>query len=535
MIKIKKIWQKNSLIFPILCLLFTTIASINLLKLPVYLDEGIYLYWSYLFSKNPDFAYVSLQDGKTPLFMWIVAAFHNFTQNFLFSSRFLSVLACTATLICWLVIIRQISSKKGAFLFWLLFASCPFIYLVGRMGFVDSLMTAFISLSLMFLVLAKIKLDKNLFGMFLILSTLSGIALGLGFMTKTTTKLFLYTELLILGFWLVEYLIKKEFKKAIVLLVGILAIFGFYNELVNFIRVGGYRNWDLIRSREGYYIYTVPQVIGFIRKWDAVGMVISWLVHAPFLFQYSIIYLGGTLLFYILGIIQIIKHHKPYLWLVFYSLFSLAVIFLSGRQIASRYFFPVVPSILAISVFGFLYLIKFKSWTKKLSIALIILLAIQSSWMIFNPLHALYAYDDESYFVSTDLSALGLPDVIHTLKPNSQNTVVGVSGIWGVAEASRVILEENGIDAIKIDPVIQESTPKQNRCTEKKVLSNNKCLNLNTDPLASSPKPNKYLYLAEEYDINSIKKIYPISIVKEYVRPITHRKTYLLKLVCCMK
>src|SRR5258708_6450189 len=142
-------------------ILLVLLRSFHLLTFPLYLDEGIYLAWAHLIAKDLSLAYVSLNDGKTPLFMWIVASLSHSIQSSFLIARMLSVIAGGVTAVSWTHITKITFGKKYMRWYMLLSLIVPYLYFVERMGFVDSLLTAFASLSLVFLLWTKIWVQKK--------------------------------------------------------------------------------------------------------------------------------------------------------------------------------------------------------------------------------------------------------------------------------------------------------------------------------------------------------------------------------------
>jgi hypothetical protein len=117
---------------------------------------------------------------------------------------------------------------------------------------------------------------------------------------------------------------------------------------------------------------------------------------------------------------------------------------------ASRYFYPAIPALVAASALGAKVLWTNPGKTYKLLVAFIIGIAIiQSVWITVSPLSAKYAPDDQSYLMSGDISAFGLDQVAQYMK--GKTGLLGVTGVWGVADGSVVILNEQGIRASKVE------------------------------------------------------------------------------------
>src|SRR3989344_8137335 len=66
---------------------------INLKGIPIFTDEAIYIRWAQIGLNDPAHRYISLTDGKQPLFTWLIYPFLGVFQDPLFAGRFVSVLS----------------------------------------------------------------------------------------------------------------------------------------------------------------------------------------------------------------------------------------------------------------------------------------------------------------------------------------------------------------------------------------------------------------------------------------------------------
>jgi len=452
-------FKKISLIVLVILLLILRFSFI--LKSPLYLDEGIYISWADLTHQSKDFAYSSLQDGKTPLFFWFISVIGPKINNFLLAGRLISIVAGLITAVSWMIILLKNFDFKKAVIFLFLFLIAPYGFLVERMALSDSLLMSFFSLSLMFLILSKKILDekkKKWFIKFVFYMIFSGIFLGFAYATKTTARLFLVTYLLISFFWLICYLKNKKIRNFIVLFLGSIILVLFYKEIISYFRVGGHILWGSIAEKEKLMIYSPQEIIKRL-----TSNPLSVFNYSNLVFQYWGAYLSGLMIFVLIGTYKLIslKENRKFLWLLFCWIFMTAAICLSGKVMASRYIYSTYPIILAIAVFGVDYLLSFKN--KKINIfvyLLMILVLRQSSLFVFNPEKALYAKDDQNYFVSGNLTTLGLDRVIEYFENKDKSKVlIGVSGTWGVPEGSFILLREAGLksEIININRIISSN------------------------------------------------------------------------------
>lgn len=503
---------------------------ITITSLPLYLDEGLYIYWAHLFAQDSSAAYISLLDGKTPLFIWLVSWVNQFFSDYLFSARFISAVAGTISILAWSQIIRIVSTPRISLIFIILSTITPFLYIVDRMAFVDSTMTAFASLSLLLIVLSVRFIQSRSYILSFILTVFAGVLLGFAYFTKTTAHMFLVLSLIILIFQTLVNLIQKRFVPALFILLSAVILFAVQHELVSYMTVGGYRYWPGIVVKEGQLSYSLTEVISNLQI-DRV----HYLFHLSYLLDYLYVYIGILLFFVPLGAFAVFRNHRSASWLFVYSIVIIGGIFLSAKVMASRYFYPVTFPIIALSSFGLAYFWSESRQILKLSLVILfILLCIPISLIIFAPQSAHYAHDDKSYFVSGDINAPGLIDMSEYLIGQT-DPVVGVYGIWGVSEGALAMLSEQRIETIVLGQWIEKySRNELSSCPSDQRLIGEFCYKLTIDKFLQSPKQNKYLYLTREnadQSVELLSKLTQIEIIKTYIRPYSQSKAYLIKLV----
>lgn len=464
-----------------------------MLRLPLFLDEGNYIFWAKLVHENIGFAYISLQDGKTPLYIWLISLVNPLFHNYLFTGRIISVLAGGVTLISWTYIIWRFQFKNGWKWYWALMLTSPYLLLVEKMALADSLLTACASLSLLFWMIFVNRIQKSdRIKPLVSAAFLSGLILGIGFMVKSSARIFLVAQIAISVIPLFMFIWRKNVKKIIILLIGVAILFGTYREVTGYMRVGAHKFWSSISEKEADLTFPVSKII---KSPDLT----LYLKHSPLVVNYFLVYIGPVLIFTFFGLYLIVTSRRDLLWILVYISVILAGVFLSGKVIASRYFYPSLPAILAISSIAVNHIwVNFRKG-KMLVLVIILFAALQSLVMLISPLRAWYTSDDLGYFVTGDISALGLDQVVGYLK-NKGDINVGVSGVWGVAEGSILILNENGIHAEKIAKVDQMN---------------------NTGNF-------HYLYLTSQNDINLLPDFEKYQVVMKFARPGSDINTYLL-------
>lgn len=518
--------MSTKLILPFLLILYPLIYLINLTKLPLYLDEGLYIFWSYLFSVSDGFAYISMQDGKTPLFIWITTWVNPLFNNFLFTGRFVSVTASFISLICWLIIVAKTTGRKSLIFTTLLFLVTPFNTLISRLAFVDSLLIAFGSLSILGMFLAKEQSLKKHIWKTSLYALLSGVFLGLAFLTKSTAKIFLLGEIILLIFWGLQLIKGRRIKSILLLIISGILITALYYEIIGYLKFGALRHWEMIANKEEVLVFSLPELY---RKFFIERNYSAHIKNIPIYFEYFFYYFGPILFFFFAGIVWVLKVRKHF-WILILAIIFASGVFLSAKVPASRYLAIIIPEISIVSGFGLFWIWNSKIKVLKIiSVILIIFSAFISGKMIIDPINAYYSSDDRANFVDYNLNALGLEESVKYLSARKDSSAVAVTGIWGVAEGAKVAFEEKGIENYPVGRVVTEHT-KEDFCEEDYQELDGKCWNIDFGDVLNSNKPEKYIYFMNEIiDIETLKKLKNVTTIYEFKRP-TGMAVYLLRI-----
>lgn len=191
MFDLGKIWQffrknfsrRDVLFIALIILLFFALRVYNLLSLPIFTDEAIYIHWSRLAWKDASWRFVSLTDGKQPLHTWGMIPFLKIFADPLFAGRLFSVFTGLFTLAGVFVLLFYLWGKKAAYIGSLIYILTPYYIFFDRMALIDSAVNGFAVWTLLFsLILIKhIRLD---------MAILFGLLAGVGSLAKSTVRLF---------------------------------------------------------------------------------------------------------------------------------------------------------------------------------------------------------------------------------------------------------------------------------------------------------------------------------------------------------
>lgn len=187
---------KIILLFLILAVfLFTRLVSLT--SLPIFTDEAIYLRWAQTAKNDSNWRFISLTDGKQPLFIWTAMLAMKIFTDPLVAGRVVSASCGLVSLIFLYLLANELFKNKRigeiAVLLYLLYPSALFY---DRLALMDGMLTTAILASLYFTV-RLVKTPK------LDIALLLGFAMGLSILTKSSgffTIYFLPVSLLLFDF-----------------------------------------------------------------------------------------------------------------------------------------------------------------------------------------------------------------------------------------------------------------------------------------------------------------------------------------------
>ena len=129
--------KSEILIFLSLGLIYFITRLYNLLSLPIFTDESIYIYWAKYIAVNHSHWFMSLIDGKPPLLIWAIAALLIvLPQNlYLLAGRLPSVFAGLISLVgVYYLAVLLFRSKRIGFISSLFYILSPFTLIAKKDG-----------------------------------------------------------------------------------------------------------------------------------------------------------------------------------------------------------------------------------------------------------------------------------------------------------------------------------------------------------------------------------------------------------------
>lgn len=168
--------------------LFTLTRLVNLTALPIFTDEAIYIRWSQIGMRDAAWRFISLTDGKQPMFTWVMMLLLKVFDGAdpLFVGRLTSVVAGVGTLVgLWVLSHQLFRDTRIAWLTAVLYIIVPFSAWYDRIALYDSMVSTFSvwSLYAAVLLVRYVRLDTAL---------VLGMLLGAGMLNKSSGFLTLY-------------------------------------------------------------------------------------------------------------------------------------------------------------------------------------------------------------------------------------------------------------------------------------------------------------------------------------------------------
>jgi len=383
-------FKKNHLFFTVV-IIIVLLSLWNLQLFPIFADEAIYLHWAQRISLRDVSPFVSMFDGKPPLFVWLSALLYKFIHNLLLSGRLVSVISLWGGLVILWLKLKKINSN-WANISVILIALSPYVLFHSRLALMDTLLAI--------LLLSAVVLIDNIF--------ISGLLLGIAFWVKTPA-IFLFPLPIL------KYFIDKAFDWQKTKKIFTKSIFAYFkNEKKELLKLAiatvipfiilsllKFSIWfPNLFSRSEDFTFSTSQVLG--------GHISQIIPNLMTLFSWLNIYLGvPILILFIYGLFRGFYQKQKILIILFISslIFSLPFI-IFGKVVASRYYLFSAISVILIATYGLVYLPK---KLKYLFLLLIIFFDLNfAKKLIFKPTSLQLSVQDQGQYLGDWSSGIGI-------------------------------------------------------------------------------------------------------------------------------
>ena len=412
-----------------LVLLYLTSHLFGLVKLPVFADEAIYIRWAQLIMDDAGrYAFFSLNDGKTPLFIWSLIPWQQIFADQLYAARFVSVLVGLAQVWILMALIKELGlSKKWQFVGGILTSFLPFWFFYHRMALMDGMLVLWLSIS--WLAVLKAIKQQSWFW-----TAGVGLSFGAALLTKLPAILFVPALALaaLLPFVnLPSKSLKTTFSQARVVQFALQFALAGTIGLGLFLLLKFNPAFGQLFSRGGDFLFKLPELsvlqIGknlWFNGSNFAGVLGSYLGWASLL-------MIGSAVFYP-------KHRRTLLLLIAMAVAFMLPIQLLGKVIYPRYLLPAALPLTVALVFALATCVELieqqANWLKKLVQGILFALLISNSvtgalrfslYSWISPNQVPFTLADQVQFLTEWSAGNGIREVSQTaLKVSHQNSLL---------------------------------------------------------------------------------------------------------------
>ncbi len=416
-----------------LAVAYFILRLIFLSRLPIFTDEAIYLRWAQTALHDSSWRFISLTDGKQPMYVWAAMILIKFIQDPLVAGRLVSVGAGFLTMLGLFTLTFELfKNKRTAFFVSALYVVYPFAQVLDRMAIYDSMVAMFYVWALYFSVLLvrKLRLD---------LAFTLGFVIGGGVLTKSSNffSIYLLPFMLIL-FNFKQKLVKENLFKFILLAAFSAAIgYGFYQIL----RLSPL--YEMISAKNATFVYPFSEWLHhpFVYVLGNLSGLSSWLLQ----------YLTPAYIFLILiAILFINKFFREKVLLLLYFILPFLGLALFGKLIYPRFIFLMSLMLLPLAAWSlnFLFQESEKLFAKNnllvrttqvtLFVIVIAYPLFVSTLFAIDPLHAAIADEDHAQYVNGWAAGWGVTQSVDFFSNQAKNQKIFVAteGTFGLMPES---------------------------------------------------------------------------------------------------
>lgn len=392
----------------------------NILDLPIFTDEAIYVRWAQIAKDDSYWRFISLTDGKQPLFVWLAMIVMRFIEDPLLAGRLVSVGAGFFTMIGLFFLGRELFKNKWVgILSSLMYLIFPMALVYDRMALYDSLVGTFSVWSLYFIVLLArtIRLD---------IALILGMIMGAGILTKTSGffNIYLLPFSLALFDWQKKERLRRFVKWLGLFAIATIATYGYYSilRLSPFFHIIDQKNTIFVYSPNEWIIHPFAFFVDNLKAfWD-------WLTS----------YMTYTILFLTVGSFFITRTFiREKVFLLIWFLLPFVALALFGKTLYPRFIFFMTLSLLPLASFSLVKI--YNSLRNVLLFAIfclfIFILAVRADYFILNDFaHAPIPVSDLNQYSNDWPAGGGVKEAVNFFREKSKITKIYIAtqGTFGL-------------------------------------------------------------------------------------------------------
>ena len=404
--------------------LFLFIRLINLTIIPIFVDEAIYLRWAQIAKNDASWRFISLTDGKQPLFVWLTMVMMKFIQDPLVAGRVVSVLTGLVSMVgIWFLSFVLFENRRLAFFAAFLYLTSPFCLLYDRMALMDAMVGTFSIFSLAGLVLL-VKTSR------LDVALILGWILGGGILTKTSGFFNIY--LAPLSLLLFDWRDKKRLFNLLRWLGLVFLAVVISQIFYSILRLSPW--FHMIAQKNATFVYPIREWLShpFLFFWGNLKGQLDWLVN--YLIWPIVVLIVFSLVFI---------WEKPHEKLLLFSWFLIPFIGLAlfGKVIYPRFILFMSLPLLVLAAWSLEEITK-RIRRKWLLFTFYILLFTFPLYIDFrllsNPKMALIPQNDRNQYIDSWPAGYGVKEVVAFAREEAQDKKIFIAteGTFGLMPAS---------------------------------------------------------------------------------------------------
>lgn len=424
---------------------------INLVKLPVFADESIYIRWAQLIIDDwRQYLFFPLNDGKTPIFIWALTPYQFIFQDRLFAGRFVSVLVGAAQVGVMGLLAKKLNlSKRVQLLTMILTAVLPYWFFHHHLALMDGMLTLWISLAcLMSITLASELSKTEQVTPKVVIDTLGiGLFFGLAILTKIPALL-LFPAFIFFALIQKQKDITKWSKLAFFLSISIISGLGL------FLLLKLHPAFSQLFTRGGDFLFSWQEILLKGRWQETTPSIPNYINYFGHYLTWPILFLS------VLGIF-LKPNRKTVLLHLSWLSFALPI-FIMGKVVFARYLFPVSPFITLAAAVSINQLMQLKPIVKKIVFIVLVLAFIQSASFIsalqLNPEAIPFVPSDRHQYLTEWSAGYGVKETVEIIQEIALNQKVFVlsEGYFGtLPDGLLMYLHRQNVDNVFIQPVGQ--------------------------------------------------------------------------------
>lgn len=415
-----KKYKIEILVLAVLTLIYLVSRFYSILSLPIFTDEAIYVRWAQIAKQDANQRFISLTDGKQPMFIWLMMISLRFIQDPLLAGRVVSVGAGFLSLIGMYFLGREVfKSNKIGLITSVLYVIFPMSLVYDRMALYDSLVGAFAvwSLYLIVLMARKIRLD---------IALILGMVIGGGVLTKTNAFFSIYllpASLILFNF------IGKDVKGRLIKWIGLAMVatimtYGFYSIL----RLSPF--FHIITEKNAIFVYPLKDWLEhpftfFIGNWKAFWDWVTRYLTWPFL--------SLVLLSFFVSKTYLKEKIVLFLWFIL----PIVALGLFGKTLYPRFIFFMILPLLPLIAYS---IANIQTKIKRTSLFVIFCLAIfvlpfKTDYLILNDFTKAYIPQSDIIQYATGWPAgIGIKESVEFFKKEAEKgkIYIATQGTFGL-------------------------------------------------------------------------------------------------------